>query len=156
MRVRIRDTVHEGEARLSGDTLTLTTPQGATTWTARHVAGPEWSLSRDGAQHVAFVARDRRSAWVHVLGRAWRLEPAERAAAPGGAADGTVLAPMTGKVLEVLAKTGDAVTLGQPLLVLSAMKMRLELKAPRDGRVAKLEARAGEQVEGGAVLAVIE
>ena len=156
MSVRIRETVHEGEARLSGETLTLTTPQGVTTWTARRIAGPEWVLERDGEQHVAFVARDRRSTWVHVLGRAWRVEPAERAASGGAAADGTVLAPMTGKVLEVLVKPGDAVSLAQPLLVLSAMKMRLELKAPRAGRVAKLEARTGEQVEGGAVLAVIE
>jgi acyl-CoA carboxylase subunit alpha len=48
------------------------------------------------------------------------------------------------------------VTAGQPLLVLEAMKMEQTVAAPADGVVAELRAKAGEQVSGGQVLAVLE
>ena len=51
---------------------------------------------------------------------------------------------------------GDAVTPGQPLLVLEAMKMQHPVVAPAAGVVGSLEVAAGAQVEAGAVLAVIE
>jgi 3-methylcrotonyl-CoA carboxylase alpha subunit len=47
---------------------------------------------------------------------------------------------------------GDAVTAGQPLAILEAMKMEHTLTAPRDGTVAELMAAAGMQVEAGAAL----
>jgi biotin carboxyl carrier protein len=93
---------------------------------------------------------------VHVRGRAWLVERSEAGGASVGATDGTLTAPMTGKVLEVLVAEGDSVSEGQPLLVLSAMKMRLEIKAPHAGIVRRLGARAGDQVEGGDTMVVVE
>ena len=69
---------------------------------------------------------------------------------------GSLLAPMPGLVLRVLAEVGTVVTAGQPLLVLEAMKMEQTVSAPADGVVAELRAKAGEQVSTGQVLAVLE
>jgi propionyl-CoA carboxylase alpha chain len=69
---------------------------------------------------------------------------------------GSLLAPMPGLVLRVLAEPGMAVTAGQPILVLEAMKMEQTVSAPADGVVAELHAKAGDQVSTGQVLAVLE
>ena len=69
---------------------------------------------------------------------------------------GSLLAPMPGLVLRVLAEVGAVVTAGQPLLVLEAMKMEQTVSAPARGVVAELRAKAGEQVSTGQVLAVLE
>jgi propionyl-CoA carboxylase alpha chain len=63
---------------------------------------------------------------------------------------------MPGLVLRVLAEPGMAVTAGQPLLVLEAMKMEQTVSAPADGVLAELHAKAGDQVSTGQVLAVLE
>jgi biotin carboxyl carrier protein len=69
---------------------------------------------------------------------------------------GSLLAPMPGLVLRVLAEPGAMVTAGQPILVLEAMKMEQTVSAPADGVLAELRAKAGEQVSTGQVLAVLE
>ncbi|MEX0342347.1 MAG: biotin carboxylase N-terminal domain-containing protein [Erythrobacter sp.] len=72
------------------------------------------------------------------------------------AADGAILAPMPGKVIAVDVAEGDAVTAGQRLMVLEAMKMEHALTAPFDGTVTELSASEGAQVQVEAVLAVVE
>lgn len=81
-----------------------------------------------------------------------------RAASGGFGVEGpqTLLAPMPGKVVRVLVKPGDAVTEGQPVVVVEAMKMENELKAPRTGKVTDVSVKEGQTVENGAKLAVIE
>jgi acetyl/propionyl-CoA carboxylase alpha subunit len=74
------------------------------------------------------------------------------AAVPRG---GSLLAPMPGVVLRVLAEPSAAVTAGQPLVVLEAMKMEHEVTAPSDGILAELRAHPGQQVNAGQVLAVV-
>jgi propionyl-CoA carboxylase alpha chain len=69
---------------------------------------------------------------------------------------GSLLAPTPGVVRRVLAEVGAAVTAGQPLLVLEAMKMEQTVTAPADGVVAELRAKAGEQVAVGQILAVLD
>ena len=78
---------------------------------------------------------------------------APRATASGPTA---VKSPMPGKVVKVLVKPGDAVTSGQGIVVVEAMKMENELKAPRDGKVKAVSAKEGQTVEGGQTLATIE
>ncbi len=70
--------------------------------------------------------------------------------------DGDILAPMPGKVIAVDVAEGDAVTAGQRLLVLEAMKMEHALTAPFDGTVTGLSVSAGSQVQVEALLAVVE
>jgi acetyl/propionyl-CoA carboxylase alpha subunit len=71
-------------------------------------------------------------------------------------AQGSLLAPMPGSVLRVGAAAGDAVTAGQPLIWLEAMKMEHTVTAPSDGVLAELNVEAGQQVDVGAVLARVE
>jgi biotin carboxyl carrier protein len=63
---------------------------------------------------------------------------------------------MPGLVRRVLTEAGAAVTAGQPLLVLEAMKMEQTVAAPAAGVVAELRAKAGDQVSAGQILAVVD
>jgi 3-methylcrotonyl-CoA carboxylase alpha subunit len=72
------------------------------------------------------------------------------------AADGAIIAPMPGKVIAVDVAEGQAVTAGQRLMVLEAMKMEHALTAPFDGTVTELSASVGGQVQVEAVLCVVE
>ena len=67
-----------------------------------------------------------------------------------------IRAPMPGRVVVVQKQPGDAVSAGDVVLVIEAMKMELALKAPRDGVLAEVRAQAGDFVEGDAVLATLE
>jgi biotin carboxyl carrier protein len=51
--------------------------------------------------------------------------------------------------------TGDAVTAGQQLLVVEAMKMQNELRAPRDGTISRVGVAPGVKIEVGDLLVVI-
>jgi 3-methylcrotonyl-CoA carboxylase alpha subunit len=96
---------------------------------------------------------------VHDGRQRLRLRALEVYRRQGEAADGAdhrIRAPMPGRVVLVQAKPGDAVTTGDVVLVIEAMKMELALKAPRDGVVAEVRATQGEFVEADAVLATLE
>ncbi|MFG2679337.1 biotin carboxylase N-terminal domain-containing protein [Streptomyces sp. NPDC048392] len=80
---------------------------------------------------------------------------------PGPAAQhapGSLLAPMPGTVVRVAEglTEGAAVTAGQPLLWLEAMKMEHRITAPVTGRLTALPVAPGRQVEMGTLLAVVE
>jgi 3-methylcrotonyl-CoA carboxylase alpha subunit len=81
---------------------------------------------------------------------------APQLAGAGIAGDGAILAPMPGKVTAVEVAAGDAVTKGQRLLTLEAMKMEHGLTAPFDGTVAELNTHQGAQVQVDALLARIQ
>ena len=76
------------------------------------------------------------------------LAHAGEAAAEGG----RLTAPMPGKVVSFAVKAGDAVTKGQPLAVMEAMKMEHTIAAPADGVVQELLYAPGDQVTEGAEL----
>ena len=67
-------------------------------------------------------------------------------------AGGQLTAPMPGKVLSFAVNVGDAVTAGQALAVMEAMKMEHTLHAPAAGRVSELLYAPGDQVAEGAEL----
>lgn len=69
---------------------------------------------------------------------------------------GSLLAPMPGSVLRIGAAVGDAVTAGQPLVWLEAMKMEHTITAPTDGVLAELNVAPGQQVDVGAILARVD
>ena len=78
------------------------------------------------------------------------------AAKPAGAQGGVqVVSPMPGKILAIKAQPGTAVTAGQVILVLEAMKMENEIVAPQAGTVASVNVAVGEMVEPGAKLATM-
>ena len=138
---------------------------------ARHVVDAvaiepgRWSLlMADGRSHeVVVVANGHQgAATVLVDGSAVPVavrDPRRRrdAGAAHGPGDGPVriVAPMPGKVVRVLATPGEAVTARQGVVVVEAMKMENELRAPRAGIVGEVLAREGDLVDAGALLLTI-
>ena len=76
--------------------------------------------------------------------------------AAGGHGRAAILAPMPGKVVRIMVAVGDEVEAGQGIVVVEAMKMQNELKAPRAGRVTAIQAKENDSVVAGSVLAVID
>ena len=107
-------------------------------------------------------AADEEQLEIHLLSHALTLRASDarkrRVAKSAEGPDGPVqvTAPMPGRVVKLLAPEGTAVTRGDGIIVLEAMKMENELKAPRDGVVASVRVEEGQGVEGGALLATIE
>lgn len=93
-------------------------------------------------------------------GRTLHLELSDPRRATSGVAVGSqggkVAALMPGKVVRLLVAPGDLVTLGQGVIVVEAMKMQNEMKAPRDGVVAAVHVEEGATVAAGQVLILIE
>ena len=81
--------------------------------------------------------------------------PAAAPAATTSAAPGDVVAPMTGTVRELKVAAGDAVTEGQLVLIMEAMKMDIEVVAPAAGAVSEVLVRDGQSVVEAEVLARI-
>ncbi|MFH8221521.1 biotin carboxylase N-terminal domain-containing protein [Streptomyces sp. NPDC018057] len=119
-----------------------------------HVDARRVVLEADGVRRPYTVARygDR----VHVNGTALTALP--RFPDPAAQrAPGSLLAPMPGTVVRLadgLAE-GAAVRAGEPLLWLEAMKMEHKISAPVTGTLTALHATPGQQVEPGALLAVV-
>ncbi len=70
--------------------------------------------------------------------------------------DGRVKAPIPGQITQVLVQLDEQVASGQPLMILEAMKMENEIRAPRSGRVKLLNAEPGRRVTLSELLAEIE
>jgi 3-methylcrotonyl-CoA carboxylase alpha subunit len=100
--------------------------------------------------------RDDERVVVFYEGQAYGFDRSTRGSVGAAAGDGAIIAPMPGKVTSVEVAAGEAVTKGQRLLTLEAMKMEHGLVAPFDGVVAELNAKAGAQVSDGTVLVKIE
>jgi biotin carboxyl carrier protein len=70
----------------------------------------------------------------------------------GTLTDGALTAPMPATVVDIKVAVGDAVTRGDILIVLEAMKMELPVRAPGDGRVKAIHCRPGDLVQPDTVL----
>ena len=113
---------------------------------------PEGGAPRSGTvdSTSAVVVRDRDAIWVSVDGIPARFEIPTGAASRASADE--IRSPMTGTLVDVRVKAGDAVRPGQVLAVVAAMKMEFRLEAPREGTVAEVFHPAGAKVELGAPL----
>jgi biotin carboxyl carrier protein len=67
-----------------------------------------------------------------------------------------VSVPMPGKIIAVLVAIGDAVEMGQGLVIVEAMKMENEVRSPISGEVKEIKVKPGDTVEGGALLVIVE
>ena len=74
---------------------------------------------------------------------------------PGSGGPRRIVAPMPGRVVKVLVKPGDVVDARQGLVVVEAMKMENELRAPGAGTVTEVKVTEGASVEANTVLVVI-
>ncbi|MEE2758835.1 MAG: acetyl-CoA carboxylase biotin carboxyl carrier protein subunit [Candidatus Thermoplasmatota archaeon] len=93
--------------------------------------------------------------WVHLNGTIHVISIDEQGAGGAGEADGMV-APMPGKVLEILCQEGEIVEEGQTLIVMEAMKMEHRIVATEAGTITCIHHAVGEQVDAGSTLIDIE
>jgi 3-methylcrotonyl-CoA carboxylase alpha subunit len=144
--------LHDGALRLT---------LGADSWpfAARPLGGDRYdvTLGTERLTLSVYLQGER----VAVFGAAGSLElqeidPIAHAGEQSGGA-GRLTAPMPGKVIAIHVKKGDAVTPGQALAVMEAMKMEHTIAAPRAGTVAEVLYAVGDQVaEGGELLRLSE
>jgi biotin carboxyl carrier protein len=79
-------------------------------------------------------------------------------ASASGNADGAaeIKTAMPGKVVRILVEQGAEIQQGDGVIIVEAMKMQNEMKAPKDGVVKEIRVREGATVNAGDVLAIIE
>ena len=94
--------------------------------------------------------------WTSVRGDVWELETTPREREVEQTAGAEVVAPMPGLVIAAQATADRHVRRGDLLFVVEAMKMELRVEAPADGKVIRVLASVGQQVERGQRLAEFE
>jgi biotin carboxyl carrier protein len=117
-------------------------------------------VTPDGRHHrIVYAKRDGRT-YVAARGTNTELAPhADTSAEDGGGAGGftpEIVAPMPGKVLEVLVAAGDDVAHDAPLIRMEAMKMEQTIRAAAPAKVREVRVEAGAMVGPGAVLIVLD
>ena len=152
------DATHEIRAHL-GTTTRLDLPGGAGLIEAVRWEGKDGvGFALDGQRIRARVLRQGDALAVIRDGATHELRHADPRA-PSGAADsagGRVVAPMPGRVLQVLVAPGEAVARGAVLLVIEAMKVQMRIAAPAEGTVASIRCAVGDLVEDGAELVTLD
>ena len=124
-----------------------------------HAGNGKLDLLIDGERVTAYVSADNARRWVTVDGQTFVLTKQSGSRKSGGGhhhAAGELTAPMPGQVRAVNVSEGDAVTKGQTLMVLEAMKMEIRIQAPMDGVVKLLAAKVGQTVEREQILLKME
>lgn len=104
----------------------------------------------DGKRVTAYVSSDGAKRWVTVNGQTLVLTKSSSTRRGGHGhhhTAGELTAPMPGQVRAVNVSEGEAVTKGQTLLLLEAMKMEIRVQAPSDGVVKKVFVKPGQTVE---------
>ena len=106
-------------------------------------------LLLDGERVTAYVSSDGAKRWVTINGQTVVLTKSSSAKRRGAGQDhaSELAAPMPGQVRGVNVSEGEAVTRGQTLLVLEAMKMEIRIQAPFDGVVLSIPVKVGQTVE---------
>jgi biotin carboxyl carrier protein len=160
-------------SRLAGDErLRVEVEETQVAWT-----GPDRVVVRHGSRQATtvLVGEDRPAApssrrTIEVVVGGWRFElevedarradlrkratrDPESAAGAGGPLEIHAIIP--GRVVAVAVAPGDAVAVGQTLLLVEAMKMQNELRAPRDGTVERIAVGVGETIDLGDLLVVL-
>jgi pyruvate carboxylase len=104
-------------------------------------------LSENTGQREVFFEMNGEVRQVAVLDKKAAVENVSRPKAD--ASDSSqVGAPMSGVLVELRVKEGSEVKKGDPLAVLSAMKMEMVISAPHSGKVASLQVKEGDSVDG--------
>ena len=117
------------------------------------VGGGTSSLSRRPPERVSRPVQAAPAAQPVAAPQSAAPAPAAPAAS-GGA--GTVVSPMPGTVLDVRVKEGDAVSIGQVVVILEAMKMETEIVSEVAGSVAAVRVKKGDAVDTDTVLVEVQ
>ena len=124
-------------------------------------AAPRAIAIRGKGDHLALLEGDAAQAFtlipeadgctIRMGGERWRLHRRDplAPASDDAASESRLSAPIPGRVVRLLVAAGEAVTKGQLLAVLEAMKTEIKITAPRDGVIAHLGCAEGESIEEG-------
>ena len=120
----------------------------------------EFLLNIGGRIYDAIITANTHSYSVYLNGKSYRLDKKSAAQILGvSSARQTkrdVKTSMPGKIVRVLAEEGAEVEEGQAVMILEAMKMQNEIKAPKAGILTRIHPAAGDSVEAGAVLFTVD
>jgi len=149
----------KGVAFLKGEATVGVRKVDKTEKAAAPASGPaNYNVSVNGKSYALTIDGDN----AVVNGRSYQVNLSEGAAgataaapAPAGGPATDLTAQMPGVVFKVLLNPGDAVKQGQPVLVLEAMKMEVEVASPVDGSIKDIAVSVGQQVASGQTLASI-
>ena len=112
---------------------------------------------KDSCLRTAFAAFDQYSLYLAVDGHSFRFSEVSAHPRTDALQDASrACSPVAGRVTQVLATPGMPVTQGQQLLCVEAMKMEMWLCSQASGTVKAVHAKAGDQVESGALLVELE
>jgi acetyl/propionyl-CoA carboxylase alpha subunit len=147
----------EADVAFRGDRVTLTR-DGRSVDAGYRREGRRIDVTVGATSYRATTAKDARGLWIACRGRTWLLVPEGREGAAHGAADAPdeIRAPMTGRVVSVVATSGSSVKEGDLLLTIEAMKMEFKLTAPEDGTVLEVACAAGDRVDLGQLVVRLE
>jgi len=124
-----------------------------------HAQDGKLDLLIDGKRVTAYVSFDNAKRWVTINGQTFVLTKSSGSQTRGHGhhhAAGELTAPMPGQVRALNVSEGEAVTKGQTLLVLEAMKMEIRVQAPFNGVVSSISIKAGQTVEREQILLIVE
>jgi acetyl/propionyl-CoA carboxylase alpha subunit len=128
----------------------------------REVEPGVYSILIDGRSHEVKIEAGADRCYAVLRGRRYEvqvLDPRrlERGRGTSSAAGRQrIVSPMPGRVVRVLVRAGEEVTMGQGIVVVEAMKMQNEIRSPKTGRVIALRVQEGAAVAGGETLAEVE
>lgn len=117
------------------------------------VGGGTSSLSRRPPERVSRPVQAAPAAQPVAAPQPAAPAPAAPAASGG---TGTIVSPMPGTVLDVKVKEGDAVSVGQVVIILEAMKMETEIVSEVAGSVAAVRVKKGDAVDTDTVLVEVK
>ena len=122
--------------------------------TSSSMSGPEsYQVSVNGKNYSVTVAPDGQIADIKSSQASQENDTAKPSASESNGE--TLEAPMAGNIFKVETKVGAQVEAGQTLIILEAMKMETDIKAPKDGTVQSLHVKEGDAVTVGDALVTV-
>ena len=115
----------------------------------------EYTVTLNGRKYAVKISGDK----TYVDGNEYQteivsgIERFPTVVIPG--ADTPIKSPMPGKIFKVIAKEGDNLSAGDPLLIIEVMKMENEVLVEKDGTVTEILVKAGDMVQEGDFLALL-
>ena len=127
-------------------------------WTVTPLGSGRYRVSQGSRQWLTYGVTSGDVRWVFVDGYVYVVDasPPSRRKARQGHDDSALASPMPATVAAINVEPGQQVAQGDVLVMLEAMKMELQVKAPRDGRVTAITCRLGELVQPGIPLLSLE
>jgi biotin carboxyl carrier protein len=166
LQAQIGETLHNVEIKRDGDKVFAKVDDREYELEASEPEPNVFLLKHDGKVHEFYVAPATQPGSPQIVSsrkgdvEVTLIDPKRLrgSAAAAGAADGLaeIKTMMPGKVVRLVANVGDQVEKGDPVLVVEAMKMQNDLKAPKTGIVKEIRVNEGATVSSGDILAIIE